>query len=83
LSLNNKNITSTLLTAISETRINIKIKKTPKVITAKIIHKILRVVHAETIEVSFKKEVIPKTLSNIIPRDTRSVTNQDIGPRTT
>jgi hypothetical protein len=34
-------------------------------------------------EVSFGEEVIPKTLSNIAPRDTRSTTDQGVGPRTT
>jgi hypothetical protein len=34
-------------------------------------------------EVSLREEIIPKTLSNIGPRDTRSIINQDIGPRTT
>jgi hypothetical protein len=37
----------------------------------------------KTIEVFLKKEVIPKTLSSIILRDTRSIIDQDIGPRTT
>jgi hypothetical protein len=60
------------LTAISEARVNIKIKEAPKTITAKVIPKILRKVYAEIIEVSLKKEVIPKTFSNIAPRDTGS-----------
>jgi hypothetical protein len=72
-----------LLTAISKTRVNIKVEETPKVITAEIIPKVLREIYAETVEVSFRKKVIPKTFSNIIPRDTRSITNQGIGPRTT
>jgi hypothetical protein len=65
-------MTSTLLTVISEAKINIKIKKTPKIITAKVIPKVLREVHAETTEVSLKKKVIPKTLSSIALRDTGS-----------
>jgi hypothetical protein len=71
------------LIAISEARVNIEVEETPKVVIAEIIPKVLREVHAETIEVSFRKKVIPKTLSSIAPRDTRSATNQGIGPRTT
>jgi hypothetical protein len=37
----------------------------------------------EAAEVSLREEVIPKTLSSIALRDTRSAINQDIGPRTT
>jgi hypothetical protein len=36
----------------------------------------------EAAEVSLREEVIPKTLSSIALRDTRSAINQDIGPRT-
>jgi hypothetical protein len=36
----------------------------------------------ETTEVSLRKEVIPKTFNSIAPRDARSTTNQDVGPRT-
>jgi hypothetical protein len=71
------------LTAISEARVNIKIKKTPKTTIAEIIPKILKEIHAEIAEVFLKEEVIPKTFSSIILRDTRSATNQGIGPRTT
>jgi hypothetical protein len=70
------------LTAISEARINIEVEETPKIATTEVIPKILKEVHMEIIEVSLREEVIPKTLSNIILRDTRSITNQDIGPRT-
>jgi hypothetical protein len=63
------------LIIISEARVNIKIKEAPKIITAKVIPKILREVHVETMEVSLRKEVIPKTFSNIAPRDTRSATD--------
>jgi hypothetical protein len=71
------------LTAISKARVNIEVKEVPKVATAEVILKILREVHAEAAEVSFRKKVIPKTLSNITPRDTRSITNQGISLRTT
>jgi hypothetical protein len=60
------------LTAISKARVNIEIKEVPKATTTKIILKVLREIHAEIIEISFRKEVIPKTFSNIAPRDTRS-----------
>jgi hypothetical protein len=60
------------LTTISKARVNIEIEEAPKEITTKIIPKVLREVHAKTTEVSFRKEVIPKTLSNIVPRDARS-----------
>jgi hypothetical protein len=70
------------LTAISEARINIEVEETPKAVTTEVILKVLREVYAETIEISLK-EVIPKTLSNIAPRDTRSGTDQGISPRTT
>ena len=58
---------------ISEARVNIKIKEAPKIITAKVIPKILREVHVETMEVSLRKEVIPKTFSSIALRDIRSI----------
>jgi hypothetical protein len=60
------------LIAISEARVNIKIKEAPKIITAEVIPKVLREVHAEAAEISLKKEVIPKTLNSIVPRDTGS-----------
>jgi hypothetical protein len=41
----------------------------------------LRAVHVEAAEVFFREEVIPKTLNSITPRNTRSITNQGIGPR--
>jgi chorismate mutase len=63
------------LIAISKTRVNIKVEEAPKITTAEVIPKVLRKVHAEITEVSLKKEVIPKTFSNITPRDTRSITN--------
>jgi hypothetical protein len=72
-----------LLTAISKTRVNIKVEETPKTATAEVIPKVLREIHAETTEVSFRKEVIPKTLSSIVLRDTRSAIDQGIGLRTT
>jgi hypothetical protein len=62
-----------LLTAISETRVNIKVKEAPKTSTTEVIPKVLREIHAKTIEVFLKKEVIPKTFSNIAPRDIRSI----------
>jgi hypothetical protein len=34
------------------------------------------------VEVSLKKEVIPKTFSSITPRDAGSIIDQGIGPRT-
>jgi hypothetical protein len=71
------------LTVISETRINIKVEETPKIIITEVIPKVLKKIHAETTEISFRKKVIPKTLSNIILRDTRSVINQGISLRTT
>jgi hypothetical protein len=71
------------LTVISEARVNIKVEETPKIIIAEVIPKVLREVHAETIEVSLRKKIIPKTFSNITPRDTRSIIDQGIGPRTT
>jgi hypothetical protein len=70
------------LIAISEARVNIEVEETPKVVIAEIIPKILREVHAETAEVSLRKEVIPKTLSNIALRDAGSTTDQGVGPRT-
>jgi hypothetical protein len=71
------------LIIIFEARINIKIKETPKITVIKTIPKVLRVVHTETMEVFLRKEVIPKTFNNIALRDTRSITDQGIGPRTT
>jgi hypothetical protein len=71
------------LTAISKARVNIEIKEAPKITTAEVIPKILRKVYTEAAEVSLREKVIPKTLSNITPRDTRSITDQGIGPRTT
>jgi hypothetical protein len=71
------------LTVISEARVNIKIKETPKITTAEVIPKILREIHIKAIEVFLRKEVILKTLSNIAPRDIRSIIDQDIDPRTT
>jgi hypothetical protein len=62
-----------LLTAISETRVNIEIKEVPKAVTAEVIPKVLREVYIETTEVSLREEVIPKTLSSIALRDTRSI----------
>jgi hypothetical protein len=63
------------LTAISKARINIKVEETPKIIIIEVIPKVLREIHAKTAEVSFRKKIIPKTLSSITPRDTRSITN--------
>jgi hypothetical protein len=71
------------LTIISEARVNIKIKESPKVVIAEVIPKVLRKVYMKTIEVSLRKKVIPKTLNNIAPRDTRSIIDQGISPRTT
>jgi hypothetical protein len=76
-------MTSILLTVISEVRVNIKVKEALKVITTEIIPKILREIHAETTEVSLRKEVIPKTFNNIALRDTRFIIDQGVGPRTT
>jgi hypothetical protein len=61
------------LTAISETRVNIEVEEAPKAITAKIIPKILKEIHAETTKVFLKKKIIPKTFSSVAPRDTGSV----------
>jgi hypothetical protein len=61
-----------LLTAISKARINIEVEETPKIITAEIIPKVLKEVYIKTAEVFLRKEVIPKTLRNIVRRDTRS-----------
>jgi hypothetical protein len=72
-----------LLIIISKTRINIEIKKTLKTNIAEVIPKVLKEIHAETIEVSFREKVIPKIFSNIILRDTRSITDQGISPKTT
>jgi hypothetical protein len=63
------------LIIISEARINIKIKKTSKIIITKIIPKVLKEIYIKTIEVFFRKEVIPKTFSNIALRDARSIIN--------
>jgi hypothetical protein len=63
------------LIIISEAKINIEIKETLKIITAEIIPKVLREIYTETTEVSLKEKIIPKTLSNIAPRDTRSAIN--------
>jgi hypothetical protein len=71
------------LIAISEARVNIEVEETPKIITTEIIPKVLRIIHIEITEISFRKELILKTLNNIAPRDTRSIINQGIGPRTT
>jgi hypothetical protein len=38
-----------------------------------IILKVLKEIYTEIIKVSFRKEVIPKTLSSIAPRDTGSI----------
>jgi hypothetical protein len=70
------------LTAISEARINIKVEETPKITTAEVIPKVLREIYIKAIEISLRKEVIPKTLSSIVPRDIRSIIDQGIGPRT-
>jgi hypothetical protein len=71
------------LTAISKARINIEVEETPKITIAKIIPKVLKEIHIETAEVSLRKEVIPKTLSSIAPRDIRFTINQDVGLRIT
>jgi hypothetical protein len=60
------------LTAISKARVNIEVEEAPKVAIAEVIPKVLREIHTETIEISFREEVIPKTLNSIAPRDTRS-----------
>jgi hypothetical protein len=61
------------LIIISETRVNIEIEETPKATTTEVIPKVLREVYTETTEVSFRKEVIPKTLNSIALRDTGSI----------
>jgi hypothetical protein len=71
------------LIIISEARINIEVEESPKIITTEVIPKVLREVHVETIEVSLKKKIIPKTFSSITLRDTGSIIDQGIGPRTT
>jgi hypothetical protein len=58
------------LIVISEARINIEVEETPKIITAEVIPKVLREIHAEITEVSLRKEVIPKTFSSIALKDT-------------
>jgi hypothetical protein len=63
------------LTTISEARVNIKVEESPKTIIMEVIPKVLREIHIETAEVSFREEVIPKTLNSITPRDTGSATN--------
>jgi hypothetical protein len=75
-------MTNTLLIVISEARINIEVEEAPKAATVKVIPKVLREIHAETMEVSLREEVIPKTLSSIALRDTRFAIDQGIGPRT-
>jgi hypothetical protein len=72
-----------LLTVISEARVNIEVEEAPKITTAEVIPKVLREIHAEVMEVSFREEVIPKTLSNIAPRDAGSTIDQGISLRTT
>jgi hypothetical protein len=69
------------LIIISEARVNIKVKEAPKIIITKIIPKVLKEIHIETIEIFLRKKVIPKTLSSITPRDIRFITNQGISPR--
>jgi hypothetical protein len=71
------------LTAISKARVNIEVEEAPKAITIEIIPKVLREVYIETTEISLREKAIPKTLSNIAPRDTRSVIDQGISLRTT
>jgi hypothetical protein len=71
------------LTVISKRRINIKVEESLKIATTEVIPKVLREIHTETAEISFKKKVIPKTLSSIAPRDIGSITDQDIGLKTT
>jgi hypothetical protein len=71
------------LIVIFEARVNIKVEESLKIIIAEVIPKVLREIYIETIEVSLRKEVIPKTLSSIILRDIRSVIDQGIGPRIT
>jgi hypothetical protein len=61
------------LTVISKARVNIEVEETLKIITAEVILKVLREIHAKTAEIFFRKEVIPKTLSSIAPRDIRSI----------
>jgi hypothetical protein len=61
------------LIVISKARVNIKVEEVPKIIITEVIPKILKEIHIEVIEVSFRKKVIPKTLSSITPRDTRSI----------
>jgi hypothetical protein len=63
------------LTVISETRVNIEVEEAPKIVTTEVIPKVLKEVHAKTMEVSLRKEVIPKTLSSITPRDAGSATD--------
>jgi hypothetical protein len=70
------------LIIISEARVNIEIKKAPKITIIKIIPKVLKKIHAEITKVFFKEKVIPKTLNNIVPRDTRSIINQGVSLKT-
>jgi hypothetical protein len=71
------------LVVIFEARVNIKVEESLKITIAEVIPKVLREIYIETIEVSLRKEVIPKTLSSSILRDIRSVIDQGIGPRIT
>jgi hypothetical protein len=71
------------LIVISEIRINIEVEETLKIITAKVIPKILREIYIKAAEIFFKKKIIPKTFSSIILRDTGSTIDQGVSPRTT
>jgi hypothetical protein len=68
-------MTSILLTVISEARVNIEVEEAPKIIITKVIPKVLREVYVKITKVFLKEKVIPKTLSNITPRDAGSVIN--------
>jgi hypothetical protein len=61
------------LTAISEARVNIEVEEALKATIAEVIPKILKEIYTEIAEVFLKEKVIPKTLSNIALRDTRSI----------
>jgi hypothetical protein len=74
-------MTSILLIVISKARVNIEVEEAPKIVTAEVISKVLREIYIETTEISFRKEVIPKTFNSITLRDTGFVTDQGIGPR--
>jgi hypothetical protein len=63
------------LIVISKARVNIEVEETPKIITIEVIPKVLKEVHAKTAEISLRKEIIPKTFSNIALRDARSAIN--------